>query len=329
MGDEAVYLDDAGEYYAYQDFKVKEINSRRKNKMATVKGGVIAAKKENHQDSIKGMQQLVLSMKSQIEKALPSVLTGERFSRMILTAMSTTPELQYCTPKSFLGAMMQAAQLGVEPNTPLGQAYLIPYRNKGVLECQFQIGYKGMIDLAYRSGEVTDVYAHEVHENDQFEYELGLDPKLKHIPAAKDRGDVIMYYAVFHTKLGGHGFQVMSIEDVKKHAAKYSQSYNSSYSPWKKNFDEMAKKTVLKKCLKYAPLKTEFVRGLTADETIKTGITTDMTDMVDETEYTDIDAEQIKDAVPPNVDPETGEIIAGDGIDHTEDDKILAESLNI
>ena len=99
-------------------------------------------------------------MKSQIEKALPSVLTGERFSRMILTAMSTTPQLQQCTPKRFLGAMMQAAQLGLEPNTPIGQAYLIPFKNKGVLECQFQIGYKGILDLAYRSGEVNDVQAH-------------------------------------------------------------------------------------------------------------------------------------------------------------------------
>lgn len=70
---------------------------------------------------------------------------------------------------------MQAAQLGVEPNTPLGQAYLIPYRNHGQLECQFQLGYKGLIDLAYRSGEITSISAHEVCENDDFEYELSLD----------------------------------------------------------------------------------------------------------------------------------------------------------
>ena len=80
---------------------------------------------------------------------------------------------------------MQAAQLGVEPNTPLGQAYLIPYRNHGQLECQFQLGYKGLIDLAYRSGEITSISAHEVCENDDFEYELSLDEKLKHKPALK------------------------------------------------------------------------------------------------------------------------------------------------
>ena len=99
--------------------------------------------------SLKG---LIKAMGPQIKKALPSVLTPERFTRMVFTALSTNPQLQQCTPASFLGAMMQAAQLGVEPNTPIGQAYLIPYRNKGKLECQFQIGYKGLIDLAYRAG---------------------------------------------------------------------------------------------------------------------------------------------------------------------------------
>ena len=90
----------------------------------------------------------------EIAKALPSVMTPDRFTRMMLSAVSATPKLAECTPKSFLGAMMNAAQLGLEPNTPLGQAYILPYSNKGVMEAQFQIGYKGLIDLAYRSGEV-------------------------------------------------------------------------------------------------------------------------------------------------------------------------------
>ena len=96
-------------------------------------------------------------MHTQIEKALPSVITPERFTRIALTAYSRNEKLQECTAESFLGSMMQAAQLGVEPNTPLGQAYLIPYRNKGVMEVQFQLGYRGMIDLAYRSGEVQNL----------------------------------------------------------------------------------------------------------------------------------------------------------------------------
>ena len=288
--------------------------------MATTKGGVMAVKKTNQPDGIKNMQHLVLSMQDQIKKALPSVLTGERFSRMILTAMSSTPQLQQCTPKSFLGAMMQAAQLGVEPNTPLGQAYLIPYKNKGTLECSFQLGYKGLIDLAYRSGEVKDIQAHEVRENDVFEYELGLDPKLKHVPATSNRGPVVMYYAVFHTKDGGYGFEVMSAEDIKEHAKKYSKAYSSGYSPWTTNFDEMAKKTVLKKCLKYAPLKTEFVRAMSADETIKSDISAHMTEVHDETEYIDVEATP----VPDNIDPDTGEVIEQE----KKDDAILEESIS-
>lgn len=187
--------------------------------MATTKGGIVAARQNQMQaqgGARKSMQALVQSMMPQIQKALPSVLTGERFARMVLTALSSTPQLSECTPQSFMGAMMQAAQLGVEPNTPLGQAYLIPYRNHGRLECQFQLGYKGLIDLAYRSGEITDVTAHEVHENDEFEYELGLTPKLRHVPALKDRGRVTMYYAIWHTKAGGYGFEVMSVEDIQK-----------------------------------------------------------------------------------------------------------------
>lgn len=144
------------------------------------------------------LQGLIRAMEPEIKKALPSVITPERFTRMVFTALSSNPQLKECSPQSFLGAMMQAAQLGLEPNTPIGQAYLIPYRNKGKLECQFQLGYKGGIDLAYRSGEIKDIQAHEVYENDTFEYEFGLEPKLKHIPATHDRGNVIMYLSLIH-----------------------------------------------------------------------------------------------------------------------------------
>lgn len=283
--------------------------------MASVKGGVIAANANKNEvtnaGKNTGMQQLITSMLPQIKKALPSVITGERFTRMVLTAISSNPQLAQCTPNSFLGAMMNAAQLGVEPNTPLGQAYLIPYRNKGVLECQFQLGFKGLIDLAYRSGEVTDISAHEVYENDEFDYELGLTPKLSHKPAFSDRGEVVAYYAVYHTKSGGYGFEVMSREDIQNHAKKYSKAFSSSYSPWSTNFDSMAKKTVLKQCLKYAPLKTEFVRAMTTDETIKSNIAPNMADIADETEI-NVTPQEPPQAPPAGVNPETGEILEHD-----------------
>lgn len=233
----------------------------------------------------KTLQSYVKSMEGEIAKALPSVITPERFTRMVFSAISTNPKLAECTPQSFLGAMMTAAQLGVEPNTALGQAYLLPYRNKGIMECQFQLGYKGLLDLAYRSGEVSIIQAHVVYENDTFEYELGLDPKLKHIPATANRGNPIAYYAMFKTKDGGYGFEVMSQEDVMAHAQRYSKSFNDG--PWQTNFEEMAKKTVLKKALKYAPMKSDFVRGLASDESVKTTIAPDMTEVQSDIVYVD------------------------------------------
>ena len=205
---------------------------------------------------------------------------------------------------------MSAAQLGLEPNTPLGQAYLIPYKNKGVDEVQFQIGYKGLIDLAYRSGEVEAIQSQIVYENDYFECQYGLEPKLVHKPADSDRGNPIKVYAMFKTKSGGYGFEVMSMDDVRKHAQKYSQAYNSSFSPWKTNFEEMAKKTVLKRILKYAPMKSDFVKAVTADETIKTEISEDMYTVPSETvfEESSVEATEVEFT---DVEPETGEVKAG------------------
>ncbi len=245
------------------------------------------------------IQTYIQKMQGEIKKALPSVLTPERFTRIILSALSTNPQLGATTPQSFLGAMMTAAQLGVEPNTPLGQAYLIPYKNHGTLECQFQLGYKGLIDLAYRSGQISVIQAHTVYEHDEFDYELGLEPKLHHVPCKDaDKGNAVYFYGMFKTKDGGYGFEVMSVDDVRAFAKRYSKAYSSSYSPWSTNFEEMAKKTVLKRALKYAPLKTEFVRGISADETIKTEISDDMFSVP--TEY--IEAESVE------VDEETGEV---------------------
>lgn len=260
--------------------------------MASIKGGVMTKAVEKRQVSpVTTMSNLINSMSGQIKAALPNVITPERFSRIALTAFSSNKAMQQCTPMSFLGAMMQAAQLGVEPNTPLGQAYLIPYRNKGTMECQFQLGYKGIIDLAYRSGEVSTIQAHEVYENDEFEYEYGLEPKLKHKPALKNRGNVILYYAVLKLKNGGYGFEVMSKDDIIAFAQRKSKAYK--YGPWQTDFDEMAKKTVLKKVLKYAPLSTDFRRAVDTDETIKKEIIPDMQDVQGENLYEDIDIEAV------------------------------------
>ena len=271
-----------------------------KNLIQKQGGQMSAAKAEK-----KTMQAYIKAMEPAIKKALPSVITPERFTRMVLSALSSTPKLAECSPQSFLAAMMTAAQLGVEPNTALGQAYLLPYRNHGQMECQFQLGYKGLIELAYRSGEVSVIQAHTVYENDVFEYELGMDPKLRHVPAKADRGEAVAYYAMFKTKDGGYGFEVMSVDDVQRHAQRYSKSYGSGSSPWRSNFDEMAKKTVLKRALKYAPLKSDFVRGVAQDETIKAELSDEMYAVPDETVF-EAEGEEVSSTA---VDTETGEVI--------------------
>lgn len=222
------------------------------------------------------MPDMVRAMMPEIKKALPTVLTPERFTRIALSALNNTPALQQCTPMSFLAALMNAAQLGLEPNTPLGQAYLIPYKNKGTMECQFQIGYKGLIDLAYRNGQMQTIQAQCVYENDFFEYEFGLEPKLVHRPAYSDRGELVYFYGIFRTVNGGFGFHVMSKADMDQYARNYSKAFDSSYSPWKTNYEEMAKKTVIKQALKYAPIKTDFQRAISTDETIKKELSDDM-----------------------------------------------------
>lgn len=237
---------------------------------------------------------------NQFAKALPKVITPERFTRIALTALTQNPKLQACTPQSFIGALLTAAQLGVEPNTPLGQAYLIPYGN----QCQFQLGYKGMMDLARRSGEIENIESHVAYENDDFEFEYGLEPKLRHKPAMSGRGEPAWVYAVYRLKSGGFGFEVMPYADTLAHGRKYSKTFKNG--PWQTEPEEMAKKTVLKKLLKYAPMRTDFV---TADETVQTidfdseDITvSQVSESVEEVSYTEVDTE-------------TGEILEEDKVE--------------
>ena len=126
---------------------------------ASIKNEIQAREAAPAAKAPQSMKDYVKMYEGEISKALPRVMTSERFSRMVLTAITQTPKLAQCSPQSFIGAMLNAAQLGLEPNTPLGQAYLIPYGN----QCQFQIGYKGLIDLAHRSGEIKDIEAHIVY----------------------------------------------------------------------------------------------------------------------------------------------------------------------
>lgn len=212
-----------------------------------------------------GLKGTIAQMENQIRMAVAKTpIDTDRFMRSMYTALSANPKLGACTQESFLGAMMAAAQLGLEPNTARGQAYLIPYKDK----VQFIIGYKGLIDLAYRSGRVESVDAQTVYENDFFEYELGWNKNLKHVPLLNgDRGKPIAFYATFHMVGGGGNFFVMSVEDARNYAKKYSPSYRSG--PWKDNFEQMAQKTCIRQVLKYAPLSVEIAQAVVNDGVVK------------------------------------------------------------
>ncbi|EMT38144.1 recombinase, phage RecT family [Thermoanaerobacter thermohydrosulfuricus WC1] len=251
---------------------------------------------------------LIREMEPAIKKALPKQISVDRFSRVVMTAVRTNPKLQTCTPESFLAAMMQSAQLGLEPNTPLGQAYLIPYGK----EVQFQLGYQGMLALAYRTGEYKSIYAMPVYKNDKFEYEYGLNERLVHVPAPEPEGEPIYYYAVYHLKNGGYGFVVMSREQIEQHRDKYSQAAKQGRnSPWNTDFDAMAKKTVLKQLLKYAPKSVEFAAALLADETVKKEIAEDMTEIppievTGEIIEEDVQDVEVQDGTQQEIQPESG-----------------------
>lgn len=246
-----------------------------------------------------GMKGMLMRMKSEIEAALPSMVSSERFQRVALTAFNANSKLQACEPVSFIAAMMESAQLGLEPNTPLGQAYLIPYGNK----VQFQVGYKGLLELAQRSGKIKTIYAHEVRENDEFDIEYGLEQKLIHKPILKgDRGNVIGYYAVYHLDTGGNSFIFMTRDEVLKHAKSKSKTFNNG--PWQTDFDAMAKKTVIKQLLKYAPLSVEMQKAISSDEGIKSTISDDMSLVANDNEV------DVEFTVGEAVDNETGEIIS-------------------
>ncbi|MCG1009252.1 recombination protein RecT [Salinicoccus sp. ID82-1] len=199
-------------------------------------------------------------------QALPKHMDIDRLTRMALTTIRTTPQLKNADVASLLGAVMQSAQLGLEPG-PLGQCYLLPFKNnkKGITEVQFIIGYKGMIDLARRSGHISTIYAHAVYENDDFEYELGLHADLKHKPTEDNRGEFKGAYTVAHFKDGGYQFEYMPKSEIDKRKAR-SKSGNNPYSPWATDYEEMAKKTVIRHMWKYLPISVEIQQQVSADE---------------------------------------------------------------
>lgn len=215
----------------------------------------------------KTIEDYLKQMAPAMAQALPKHMDVDRLTRLAMTTIRTTPQLREADVASLLGAVMQAAQLGLEPGL-LGHCYLLPFKNnkKGITEVQFIIGYKGMIDLARRSGQIQNIYAHAVYEKDEFEYELGLEPKLVHKPSMEaDRGAFVGAYAVAHFKDGGYQFEFMPKSEIEKRKSR-SKAANSSYSPWATDYEEMAKKTVIRHMWKYLPISVEIQQQVAHDE---------------------------------------------------------------
>ena len=195
----------------------------------------------------------------QFATALPKHINSDRFVRIAITTIRQNPKLAQCNQESLLGALMVSAQLGLEPGV-LGQCYLIPYGR----ECQFQIGYKGMIELLRRSGQLKDIYAYSVYENDEFEMTYGLDRDLKHKPNLQSKGNFIGCYCVAVLKDDARAFEYMTKDEIEAHGKKFSKTYGNG--PWKTDFEAMAHKTVVKKMLKWLPLSVEFLEMANKDE---------------------------------------------------------------
>lgn len=220
---------------------------------------------------------LLESRKNEIAAALPKHITPDRVIRLALTEFSKNPGLRECTQQSIYAGIIQASQLGLEIGV-LGQAYLVPYNNKVKKkgggdewrkEAQFIPGYKGLISLARRSGEVTSIETHIVYENDRFDLTLGIESKVEHKPFLDgDRGKPKIVYGVAHFKDGGYHFEWMSVADVNKIR---SRSKSKDNGPWVTDFDQMMRKTLIRRMANYLPMSIEFAAALQVDEAASAG----------------------------------------------------------
>ena len=199
---------------------------------------------------------------------------AERFVRICLTAVRKTPKLAQCTPQSFLAAMMICAQLGLEPNTPQGLAYLIPYKT----ECQFQIGYKGLLQLAYRSGMVQSfnadvVYRREV-EAGMFEYHKGINPSIRHdvnfLNPSLREGEIVAAYAACTLTGGQPLLRVIDAQDVARAKAS-SMAVRVGKSPWTTHEPAMWMKTAIKRLAVWMPQTEMLSLAVESDDRTECG----------------------------------------------------------
>ena len=221
------------------------------------------------------LDQFIQKHRVQVQRALAGQLDLDRVIRVCLTAVRKNPKLLQCTPESIFGCLVQSSELGLELSSVLGHCFMVPYWNgkDKVLEASFQIGYKGLVALAYRSGLVSSVNARVVYEKDDFDVSYGTYEEIRHKPSrVADPGEATDFYNVINLKDGSRIFHVMSRAQVEKHAKQYSRTYGKDDSPWTTAFEAMALKTVCRQNHKWAPLTTEVQTAVALDELAEAGV---------------------------------------------------------
>jgi len=206
------------------------------------------------------LKRLLDSSKAALAQVVPRHLTPDRLIKVALLATSKTPALLACSQASILQSVMQAAELGLEVNSPLGHAYLVPFKS----ECQLIIGYRGYIELAKRSGQIDTVEARCVYANDFFEVVYGTEQRLIHRPALKDPGPLVCVYALARIK----GSDMPQIDVLTPRDIEYAKSISrtSGSGPWRDRYDEMARKTAVRRLAKYLPLSPELADAMDLDD---------------------------------------------------------------
>lgn len=217
-------------------------------------------------DKQKTLMDLFDQRRESIKALLPKHLTPERMLKIALSTTARTPALLACTPQSIVLAVMQAAELGLEPGGLLGEAYLVPYKT----EAKLIVGYRGLVSLARRSGTMASIEAHVVRANDVFDLEYGLDPKLTHRPnLSGEPGDVVCAYAVARFKDGSRQVDVMTRTEIN---AIRDRSKAAGEGPWVTDFAEMAKKTVVRRLCKMLPLSPELQKAIAHENRVDENI---------------------------------------------------------
>jgi recombination protein RecT len=219
------------------------------------------------------VRQAIEAQSSAFRTVLPRHVDPDRFSRLTLAAVKASPELMQCfgTPQgqtSVLIAAMQAAAVGLEPNTPTQDAWILPRRNKGTWEAQLMIGYRGLLKLARRSGTIETIYAEVVREGDQFTWHRGLDKDtLDHTPG-DGSGELTHAYAVARYKAGGYSFMVLTKPQViaRRNLSDSYRSAKNDYSPWVRWPDQMWRKTAIRALIPYLDLSPDVEDVIHKDE---------------------------------------------------------------